>query len=294
MKNRKKVIRISMLMFLISVLSIMNGSKVEADVWSEAGRTSDGFVYDVYYVDGNVTSVTIIDYNGAATDIVIPETVDGKKVTKISSDAFSGNEELTSVTIPGSFKYVGGEFKDCINLKSITMLEGVKGITEEAFAGLSNLEEITIPSSVATIDCDAFAGTKWLKNKREVNVVVIVNDILIEIGDCSGEVVVPNSVKCIGGGVFAGNNNITSIKMPESVKHIGCHAFYNCTKLTSINIPQNVTSIEMDAFNGCSSLTSIDIPQSVTSIMYDAFSGCSSLTTINIPEHITRIESGVF
>ena len=78
--------------------------------------------------------------------------------------AFSGNKQITSVTIPDSVKKIGAEaFLDCSSIKSVTIPSGVQEIEPLAFANCTSLTEITIPSSVKTIGYGAFNGCTSLK-----------------------------------------------------------------------------------------------------------------------------------
>lgn len=63
--------------------------------------SAEKFVSNDYIYEGNGNNaVTITGYNedNAATDI--PDTLCGKRVTAIESNAFSGNKTITSMTVP--------------------------------------------------------------------------------------------------------------------------------------------------------------------------------------------------
>ena len=163
--------------------------------------------------------------------MVIPDEIDGKRVTSIGEWAFEGCSGLTEITLPESLTSIGDfAFYECSGLTEITLPEGVTSIGDDAFYGCSGLTEITIPEGVTSIGARAFFGTPWLKNKQSDNPMVIVNGILIDGTECKGSVVVPEGVTSIGG-----------------------YAFSECSGLTEITLPEGVTSIGDDAFGGCSS-----------------------------------------
>lgn len=59
----------------------------------------------------------IVKYSGTAEELVIPGKLDGKKVTGIGNEAFSGHYSLASVTIPDSVTAIGQlAFSDCPSL----------------------------------------------------------------------------------------------------------------------------------------------------------------------------------
>ena len=162
-------------------------------------------------------------------------------------------------------------FRECTNLKEITIPDSLTSIGNSAFRECTNLKEITIPDSVTSIGSYAFLYTPWLDAKRKENPLVVVNGILIDGEKCSGVVTIPGSVTSIGGGAFTGCTNLTKITIPDSVTSIGGSAFYYCTNLKEITIPDSVTSIGSDAFSKCTKLKEITIPDSVTSIGNNAF-----------------------
>ena len=278
--------------------------------------------------------IEIVKYLLDAADVEIPSEIDGKPVTVIKEDAFSGKSLSTLIFHDGVISIGNDAFSYCSNLTSITIPDSVTTIGGCAFLDCSSLTSIIIPNGVTTIGYHAFKGTPWLELQGQP---VIVHNILIDYSSASGEVVIPDSVTIVGESVFSWCESLTSITIPNSVTTIGESAFSWCEGLTSIIIPNSVTTIGDDAFFECTSLTSITIPNSVTSIgdsvfkgtpwlelqeqpviinniLIDysaangdvtipygvrvigkgAFQGCSSLTDITIPDSVTTICDNAF
>ncbi len=123
---------------------------------------------------------------------------------------------------------------------------------------------------------------------------VITAGKLLEYNGVSTNVVIPDTVKEIGSGVFEGYSYLTSIQIPNSVTSIGINAFKGCSSLKNITIPNSVTSIGWYAFSNCTALTSITIPNSVTNIGKGAFGSCEAVTSITIQNGVTSIGEEAF
>ena len=87
------------------------------------------------------------------------------KLEVLSGEAFSGCENIQTLTIPGTLKSIGHNFfygqwtfQSCTGLKSVVIQNGVEAIGTGAFAGCNNLEKIVIPPSVQDISYDAFGS----------------------------------------------------------------------------------------------------------------------------------------
>ena len=250
-----------------------------------------GFHYEV----NARKEVTIHAYYGKATDLQIPETIDGNKVTAIGEYAFAGNSTLTSVTIPSSVIFIGFLSYSSKRIFGVSVLTGLSakggGYT---FYQCANLKAINVAEDnpiYTSEDGILFDKDKTMLIKypgAKVGAYVIPESVVsIEsaaFDSCVGltQITVPNTIKIINESTFRNCTNLTSIDLPESIKSIGYAAFEGCSSLRAITIPKNVTSIPGYAFKNCSSLTSITLPDN-TDIGHDAFSGCTSLTSIDIP-----------
>jgi len=91
----------------------------------------------------NDTGITITGADYSLTDIVIPEEIDGKKVTAISG---IGNN-VTSLVLPDTITSIEkSAFKNCVYLESIYIPSSVSVIGSGAFENCMSLSEIQISS----------------------------------------------------------------------------------------------------------------------------------------------------
>ncbi len=219
----------------------------------------------------NIDGLYISKYIGSDENVIIPEAIGGEKVTKIGSGAFAGNIDITSVTIPGSVKYIGdfndkcGTFSDCLALKEV-IFQGE--VAPKFYPG-------------------TFKNTPWLEKKLAENPdFLIVNKTLVYCLKSEGAVTIPDGITKIAPSAFNNNQRITGIVIPDSVTEIGGGAFAYCTFLESVTLSENITKIADGTFFGCDDLKRIDIPNGVTSIGENAFGLSRCLDLVSIPDSV--------
>ena len=262
----KKIISIAMLMIIMATTFSMNAFAAD-----EPLTVSDEKTYNVRGKDLTVLE----DYPGIG--LIASQLKKNIKTVTIEQGVeslvgtFQGYFSLTSVTFSDTVKVIGeNAFNNCINLRDITIPEGVTEIGDRAFMGCKQLTSIKIPSSVEKIGEDAFTECSKLKS-----------------------ITIENGVTEIGDRAFMGCNQLTSIKIPSSVEKIGKRAFSGCN-LKSITIPGSVNTIDEYIFSGCTELSSVNIEDDVNEIKAYAFSGCENLTEINIPDSVEKIGERAF
>lgn len=220
-----------------------------------------------FETEENDSGLTITNYKGKDTEVIIPAEIGGKPVTVIgyNSDrgAFANNGNITKVVIP----------------------EGVTEIDATSFLNCKSLAEIEFPESLAEITMVwrswssgeaeiPFDGTPWLEAKRAENPLVIVNNILIDGQTCSRDVEIPDGVTKICGGVFSGCTTITGVTIPNGVEKIDAAAFYGCERLTDIVLPDSVSFIGDLAFDKCTALENVTFPNNTVEMGTNIFGGC--------------------
>ena len=287
----------------------------------------DGFAYTVNQ-DGK--TCTIIGLGSVTeTEIAIPLTIDGYKVTAIGEQAFADCSHLTKILLQESIKSIGTRaFYGCTGLTEITIPKSVTSIGTQVFYKASNLHTVYYNSSYSS------TSNNFLHLSHITKIVFggeDVPDYILKGSTNVTEVVIQETVKAIGYQSFMECKSITNLTIPKSVTEFGWQSFwiasnikdvyylgsiadwlnidvgsYNSNPLncganlyingelvTEIIVPNTFTKLGYQLC-GCTSLEKITIPDTVGIIADDAFKGCTALTSITIPNSVTTIGDAAF
>ncbi len=287
-KAKKSVSLLLSLLMIISVFTALpfTAGAVNTDV-NSTSETSGDFEYKV--LDDGTAEIT--GYNGEATELEIPNELDGYTVTNIGQYAFFCTS-LVSVTIPEHAVSIGDwGFGGCSSLTNITIPDSVVSIGSGAFGDCTNLKSITIPDNV-----ESLGGGTTFENCTSLKSVIIGNGVKSIWGNtfdnCTKleNVTIGKSVTSISTSAFEDCTSLTNITIPDNVVSLGGGmTFENCTSLKSVIIGNGVKIIDWHTFDNCTKLENVTIGKSVTSISTGAFEDCTSLTNITIPRSVTRI-----
>lgn len=184
-------------------------------------------------------AVAVAGADSTVTDLIIPASVihgDALyEVTAIADNAFNGNMNILSVSIPGTVQSIGKQaFEHCESLTQVDIPESVSELGDKAFYACSALTSITLPNGLTEIPPMAFYRCTEL---AEINI--------------------PETVTTIGRSAFSALP-LTTIDIPEGVTKIGAYAFLMCKHARVLNIPSTVTSIGDNAFSDTQSLREIN------------------------------------
>ena len=283
------------------------------------GRRSNGETFQIFtYTLDKDENATITGYNGNASALSIPATIDGHPVVAIGSSAFSGRTGLQAVYIGNGVTDIGAcAFEYCSKLQAVTLPKTLTDLGTWAFRDCVSLTEIEIPKSLQSVGSyGAFVGCTNLSSIIfEEGITTIPGYLFL---NCPGitSIVIPDTVTSIGGSAFAGsalqkvvlsknltkingsafeNTGISEVIIPEGVTDIGACAFEYCSKLQAVTLPKTLTNLGTYAFRDCVSLTEIEIPKSLQSVgSYGAFVGCTNLSSIIFEKGITSIPECLF
>ena len=194
--------------------------------------------------------VAISGFNGFdEKEIVIPNTFEGKPVTRI----------------------LEGAFKDCAFIESVVLGKNIAIIENSAFRSCHNLKSVKASESLTFIGYNAFFECIKLSN-------IILSDAVTFIGEGAFERTaiesfsVPKRLHFLSCGVFDGCEELKSVTFHDQLLTIGKDCFTNCKKLQHVIVPPSVRFIGDGAFVNCFALKEIEIHSRDTVIGKNVFS----------------------
>ena len=239
-------------------------------------------------------------------------------VKEISTLAFCGCTDITSVVLPDSLKEIGeSAFAGCTNLTSVQFPEGLERIDNYAFSRCPGLSEVNLSDTVKTIGDGAFFECSALQS---LDLPASLEDIGFNaFAFCPAltEVSFPDSLKNIGESAFA-QDGLLSVVLPEGLESLGVYAFSENAQLISVTIPEALAEIGAGAFDGTPWQTAIassdpfvifndilmrggtaasgeiELPDGIREIADNAFRECGDLLSVLIPDSVTRIGDFAF
>lgn len=272
-------------------------------------------------VGANIKDGVLLGYYGLGGDIVLPNTV-----TKIGDEALKGNDNIVSITIPGSVKDIGNNaFEGCTKLERVIFTNPEKTsknliIRVSAFQNCKKLTECEIPARAYQVVGNIFKGcTSLTEVKVNANNPYYFTQDGVLFGPAlvnyqpqyddayvlqsypagrQGVYTIPSSVNGkeidqVWTSGFEGAVGLTDITIPASIGRLGTAAFES-TGLTHVTIPDTVQQVDPAVFQNCTKLVSVKLPAGLAEIDQYMFANCTSLQYVDMPDSITKINIYAF
>lgn len=272
-------------------------------------------------VGANIKDGVLLGYYGLGGDIVLPNTV-----TKIDNEALKGNDNIVSITIPGSVKDIGNNaFEGCTKLERVIFTNPEETnenliIRLSAFQNCKKLTECEIPARAYQVvgnifkDCTSLTEVKvnaanpyYFTKDGVLFGPALVNykpqydeDYALQSYPAGrqGAYTIPSTVHGkkidqIWTSGFEGASGLTDITIPASIGRLGTAAFES-TGLTHVTIPDTVQQVDPAVFQNCTKLVSVKLPAGLAEIDQYMFANCISLQHVDMPDSITKINIYAF
>ena len=220
---------------------------------------------------GSQTGTFAAIENNSQGRVEIPVSIEDCQVKTIGSEAFYGQESLSSVNIPTGVQNICSHaFADCTNLTFTSIPNTLTNIGASAFSGCSSLTNFLVPEGLQKLNKSTFSSCRNLQT-----------------------ITLPSSLKEVGETAFLNCTSLKSLTLSEQLEIIRRSAFVNCKSLESLIIPNLVTNIESAAFAGCSTLKSINVPSRIEALGREncvgVFRACTSLSSITFNEGLKNL-----
>lgn len=205
--------------------------------------------------------VTLLNYDGNARVLVLPESLEGLPIKKIGAEAFMYQETIEHLKISSFVTTIEDRaFKGMTALKTVIFANETQTFGNDVLTGADQLVEITL-SSELDIALNALFGE---------------NDQAIPAG-------LAKIHHALGGAFIDGTMtksfmNEATLYMASDVTAIANDTFRNGIGLKHVIILASVQTIGRQAFSSLANLKSVTIPISVIQIQEDAFSSTHGLT----------------
>ncbi len=228
----KRFFSMLLLIFMV-VATLISCSDTSQDVsdtpaengsWNEESTISVNPLSDFEYgfeehetLDGETfTAAVITEYVGDSKHVVIPEKIEGK--TPLLASGLFMKSDIESVVLPDSLPFVTEYvFRNCKQLKKVTLGNGLLEIKKNAFEGCTAIEEIVLPNSLKKLADGAFSDCTSLKR-----------------------VVFPNHNIESGSVCFSGCAALSELVFPEGITEIGKNMFVNTPKVAEVTLPASL------------------------------------------------------
>ena len=205
----------------------------------------------------------------------IPEAVE-----TIGSRAFAGAAFLREIRLSESTKFIREKaFENCTALETIRIGAGVQNLNAKKFFGCGRLLKIQVTQD-----------NPWIMDREGVLFDKAGQELLcFPKGDARTSYCVPDTVRKIGAGAFAGCRNLREVLLPEGLETIAERGFENCSSLEVVSLPGNLREIGESAFEKCESLEEITLPEGLQELKRSTFLGCSRLQAVHFPKSLKSI-----
>ena len=282
--------------------------------------------YESETVEGEeapASGLRVTGYNGAETEITVPQRIGELPIYTVDATAFS---EGSAVTLPGDLREIdpaafeqrsimlyvpaGSAAEQLLLEKGYTLnaarhklhFESNGGTLVDMFAACTG-DEVILPAAVR--DGGTLLG--WYSDKA----------LTVAVGAAGDSYVMPDEDLTLYAAwegaapvysflweqrgesiAVTGTKNVAEVEIPATINGLPVtaideYAFSGDTALSSLILPDGLTEIGSFAFFGCG-LAAAELPETLTSVESYAFGACPNLSNVSWPASVPKLSAGVF
>ena len=214
----KKLLSVILVVLMLST-SVICASAASVDL-SDEGKTIitvGDWVYEA--IDGG-SHLSVDQYIGSNTDLVVPRIVNDKMVVSIGSHCFLDNNSVISVETSSPLQKVGDyAFLNCTSLESFECSFALKEIAVGAFSGTTALRTINLEDSeITVVSPHAFMNSGIVQAKLPDTCTEIQHSAFSQCPNLT-MLMIPRSVTVIDDAAFTRSDNLTIYCYRDSYAH---------------------------------------------------------------------------
>ena len=208
---------------------------------------------------------------------------------------YTFNINLKSISLPEGITAIGkGCFFDKKGIVNITLPESLREIRANAFLNCTSLEEITFLNEDVILDGKAFRGCCNLKKVNiDGKIFLLENEIADGLAGRIREQVL-GDFYISGKMLVRYTGDEEQISIPKEVEIIGERCFFGNERVKVVTCPDGLKEIREQAFERCLTLQNIVIPEGLKRIEREAFAECKKLLKCILPGSLEYIGEYAF
>lgn len=203
--------------------------------------------YEIKVNEDNPDTAILVSCHSDATELKIPEYIDGKKITEIGDWAFKDCKQITSLELPDSIEVLGFDLFDNVYLGGHTSLEKLKLPTQEIKTVRTHPQDLQSRLSSDPVFSMAYRLRDYPMYGSDTQATKM--------------------------GPFFGCTELRKVEIPTGWTKVASHLFTGCTGLEYVGISDTVTELGRYAFKNCN-IAVVDIPDNVETIGVECFADC--------------------
>ena len=203
--------------------------------------------YEIKVNEDNPDTAILVSCHSDATELKIPEYIDGKKITEIGDWAFKDCKQITSLELPDSIEVLGFDLFDNVYLGGHTSLEKLKLPTQEIKTVRTHPQDLQSRLSSDPVFSMAYRFRDYAMYGSDTQATKM--------------------------GPFFGCTELRKVEIPTGWTKVASHLFTGCTGLEYVGISDTVTELGRYAFKNCN-IAVVDIPDNVETIGVECFADC--------------------
>lgn len=214
---------------------------IEPSAFDETAFT---YTDNALMLKGDSDDLTLVKYNGSATEYVIPEAV-----TTISANAFKDNKNIKSVTFESDSR--------------------LTTIHEYAFYGCTNLSSVTLPETLSYIGKQALHETAWFNGKVSNGEDIIIHGVFYQKLTEKREFGITTNISSVTEGALTGTYNGKDVHVTSVV--LENNAYIRASELYAILSDSHVTTFYSNGALTLAELIGTDeILQNITTLSFSS------------------------